>query len=116
MQKNDKQTVLQDEFLRVKPQRASYEWHEGDDNLIQIKVPKFTGNLGKTFCKIIKKENTFTANLDKLGPLVWQHCDGNHTIQQLIEILKKAFPQEDNIDQRLFLFLQQMHNLGYLFY
>jgi len=79
-------------------------------------VPKFTGKLGKSFCKVLRKENTFEAHLDKLGSLIWSHCDGNTTVNDILGVVSKEFPEEKNIDQRLFLFLQQLKALRYLTY
>ena len=105
-----------EEFLQYFPRRLDFEWYTGEDNLVKIKVPKFKSNFGKSFCKIIKKDENFEANLDKMGSLVWKNCDGNKTVQQILEILKKEYSNEKDIDQRLFLFLQQMGVLGYLTY
>jgi hypothetical protein len=52
--------------------------------------------------------------LDKIGSIVWQNCDGVKTVEDILEIIKKNFPKEENIDQRLFMFLQQMQSLNYL--
>jgi hypothetical protein len=35
-------------------------------------------------------------------------------VKIILENLKKEFPDEKNIDQRLYLFLQQMKNLNYI--
>jgi hypothetical protein len=58
----------------------------------------------------------FTANLDKLGSLTWAACDGTKTVKEILESVKKEFPAETNIDQRLFLFIQQLQALNYLTY
>lgn len=79
-----------------------------------MEVPKFKSNFWKSLCKLIKKEDTFTANLDKLGSLVWENCDGRKTVKDILEKLKKKFSKEENVDQRLFLFLQQMKNMNYI--
>ena len=105
-----------DEFLEFIPRRLDFEWKTKEDGLVTMKVPKFTSNFGKYFCKIIKKDNMFDANLDKLGSIVWKNSDGLNTVKQILEILKTEFPDEKNIDQRLFVYLQQMKNLGYLYY
>ena len=112
MVKKDKLTV--DEFLQFRPQRLDFEWETNEEDLVRIKVPKFKSNFGKSFCKLIKKENTFIANLDKLGTIVWKNCDGKNTVKRILEIIKKEFPKEKDIDQRFFLFLQQMKNLKYI--
>ena len=105
-----------DEFLRFIPKRNDFEWYTNEEDLVRIKVPKFKSNFGKSFCNIIKKENTFTANLDKLGSLIWENCDGKNTVKQILKIVKKEFPNEKNIDQRLFFFIQQMKSLNYIGY
>ncbi|UCD14221.1 MAG: PqqD family protein [Thermoplasmatales archaeon] len=114
MQKTDKQRPTVEEFLRFRPKRLDFEWNTNEEGLVRINVPKFKSNFGKSFCKLIKKEDTFTANLDKLGSLVWKNCDGKNTVEQILEIIKKEFSEQKNIDQRLFLFLQQMKSLNYI--
>jgi hypothetical protein len=103
-----------EEILRYRPKRVDFEWSTNNKDLVVIKVPKFKGNFGKSFCKVIKKDNTFTANMDKIGSIVWKNCDGKNSVKDILEILKKEFPKEENIDQRLFLFLQQMQSLNYI--
>ena len=103
-----------EEFLQYRPKRLDFEWSEKADGLVELKVPKFKSNFGNSFCKFIKKDNEFTANMDKLGSLVWKNCDGRKTVKNILDLLEKEFSNEENIDQRLFLFLQQMYGLNYL--
>jgi hypothetical protein len=103
-----------DEFLRFVPKRLQTEWSINDEGLVELKVPKFNSSLGKSFCSLVRKDNSFAAKMDKIGSLVWQNCDGRNTVQDILKKLRKEFPKEENIDQRLFLFLQQMHGLHYL--
>jgi hypothetical protein len=81
---------------------------------VQIRVPKFTGAVGKSFVKAVRKENIFTANLDGLGSSVWKQCDGTVTVKEILDKIKVEFPDQNNIDQRLFLFLQQLYSLCYI--
>jgi len=87
-----------------------------DDGLVVITVPKFTSNFGKSFCKTLKRDNTFKANLDKLGSSIWKQCEGTKTVKEILDVVTKEFPDEKNIDQRLFLFLQQLRALCYIVY
>lgn len=103
-----------EEMLQFRPKRLDFEWTTNKDGLVVIIVPKFTSNFGKSFCKIIKKDNSFSANMDKIGSIVWKNCNGSNSVKEILDILKKEFPKEDNIDNRLFLFLQQMHSLQYI--
>jgi Coenzyme PQQ synthesis protein D (PqqD) len=83
---------------------------------VVITVPKFAGKLGKSFCKTLKRDNTFKANLDTLGSTIWKQCDGIKTVKEILDVVTREFPHEKNIDQRLFLFLQQLRALGYIVY
>ena len=106
----------EDEFLRYVPTRAEYEWSTNKEGLVEIKVPKFTGNFGKSFCNVIKKDNMFNAKMDKIGSTVWKNCDGKKSVKDILKILKKELSKEENINQRLILFLQQMNSLHYIFF
>jgi hypothetical protein len=79
-------------------------------------VPKFTSKIGKSFCRVLKKENVFKANLDKLGSAIWKQCDGTKSVKEILAVVTKESPDEKNIDQRLFLFLQQLYALHYIRY
>ena len=114
MLKKNKNKLTITEFLQFRPQRLDFEWYTNDDDLVIIKVPKFKSSFGKSFCRLLRKDNAFTANLDKLGSLIWKHCDGRNTVKDILEIIKKEFPKEENIDQRLFLFLRQIKSLNYI--
>lgn len=103
-----------EEFLQFRPKRRDLEWSKNADGFVELKVPKFNSNLGKSFCKVTKKEEHFTANMDKIGTIVWENCDGKITVEKILEKVKKACPKEENIDNRLFSFLQQMQSLNYL--
>jgi len=79
-------------------------------------VPKFTSGVGKKFVKTLRRDNIFTAHLDKLGSSVWKQCDGTATVKQILDVVTMEFPNEKDIDQRLFLFLQQLRGLHYITY
>jgi hypothetical protein len=105
-----------DEFLEFKPSKSDFEWRKDEEGLVEIKVIKFKRGIGKSFCKLIRKENFFYAKMDKLGSIAWEYSDGKNTVKDLIEIIRSRFPEEKNIDQRLILFIQQMGQLGYMTY
>ena len=103
-----------EEMLQYRPIRADFKWSTSKDNLVKIIVPKFKSNFGISFCKLIKKEDTFTANMDKIGSIIWINCDGKKSVKDILNILKTEYPTEENIEQRLFLFIQQMRGLNYI--
>ena len=65
---------------------------------------------------MLRRQNAFEAHLDRLGSLIWTVCDGTKTVKEILELITNKFPDEKNIDQRLFLFLQQLKALNYLSY
>ncbi len=114
MPRNKKKILTIEEFLQLRPRRGDFPWNKNQDGLVVIEVPKFYSRIGKSFCKLLKKENMFHAHLDSIGSVVWEYCDGEHTVGDILEILKEKFPEEGNLDQRLFLYLKQMEALKYL--
>ena len=104
----------EEEFLRYRPKRADFKWEEDTNGIVKLKVKKFKSNLGKSFLNLIKKENYFSASMDRLGSVVWKNSDGNKTVEDILKIVEKEFPNEKNINQRLYLFLQNLSNLGYI--
>jgi hypothetical protein len=46
--------------------------------------------------------------------MIWRQSDGTKSVKQILEVITKEFPDEKDIDQRLFLFLQQLYALNYL--
>lgn len=81
---------------------------------MQVKVPKFTSSVGKKFVKTLRRDNIFTAHFDALGSSVWKQCDGTLTVKEILEKITGEFPDTKDIDQRLYLFLQQLRSLHYI--
>jgi hypothetical protein len=112
--KQRKQTI--EEFLKYKPRRLDFEWTIDEQQLVHITVPKFTSSIGKKFCSLLKKDQVLIADMDAIGSTVWLQMDGIKTVEDILNILKEKFPDQKNIDKRLFLFIQQMGQLHYLTY
>ena len=112
--KNKPRLPTEEEFLQFKPKRGDFSWETLDSGLIVITVPKFKGKIGNSLCKLMRKDEMFAAELDKIGSCIWKNCDGEKTVEHILKSLKTEFPKEKNINQRLILFLQQMYNLGYV--
>jgi hypothetical protein len=105
-----------EDFLSFIPKRAGYEWNVDEEGIVHISVPKFQGKWGKRLCKVLRKKETFTADMDELGSIVWTHCDGKNTVEDILAVLKEKYGDEKDLDQRLIVFLHQMRNLNYLYY
>ncbi len=112
--KEEPSKPTEEEFLRYRPVRADIKWKEDKEGIVTLKVTKFKSKFGKSFLNLIKKDNHFKANMDRLGSIVWKESDGRKTVKDILKIVEKTFPDEKNINQRLYLFLQNLNNLGYI--
>jgi len=110
-----RRSYSREEFLKLKPKRKDFEWLE-EEGKVKVKVPKFKSKIGKKFCKLLGRENVFTVNLDEKGSLIWKLCDGEHTVEEILRELEENFPDEKDLDQRLFLYLYNLRRLGYISY
>ena len=104
----------EEEFLKFVPKRADLPWSENSEGLVEIQTPKFQSNFGKSFVKALKKDECFTAKMDKIGSAVWKECDGAQSVEQILKNLKKKFPDIKEMDQKLFWYLQQLNSLKYI--
>ncbi|UCE36243.1 MAG: PqqD family protein [Thermoplasmata archaeon] len=69
-----------------------YEWEEKET--VSVKVPRFRSRLGQRFCSLIKKEPTYSVNLDKYGSFVWKLCDGKRTVREIGKALLNEYGEE----------------------
>jgi hypothetical protein len=67
----------EEEFHEFRPKRKDFKWTKNAEGLVEIMVPKFNSNLGKSFCKTLRKDNLFVAKMDKIGTIVWDNSDGS---------------------------------------
>ena len=67
--KNKPRLPTREEMLSYRPVRADIKWEEDKEGLIYLKVEKFQGNLGKSLCGFVRKDNYFRAILIKLEVL-----------------------------------------------
>lgn len=112
MSRKNKMTI--EELMQLRPKRNDFEWIITEEKLVEIKVPKFKGVIGKKLCKLIRRPDTMTGKLNKIGSFVWQKCDGRSTVKDILYELKKEFPKEEKLDQRLPIFIYQLMSLHYI--
>jgi hypothetical protein len=96
------------DFYQLIPIRL-FEWEvdEKTQNVIVIR-PKFTSKWGKKILLPLLGKQNFRIKLDPLGSIVWKHCDGEHTIRDILELLQTNFPDEEDLPKRLTMFIHQL--------
>ncbi len=100
----------QHELIDAIPAR-NVEWFRDEKTeYIVLKRPKFYNEWAKKMFSPFIKSDYYSIKLDKIGTVVWQHCNGKNTVRDIGEILGKEFgPDIEPIYERLFKFIVQMH-------
>jgi len=83
-------TVSRSEILSTKPVRNPYlKWEKNDKGDICIKIPlqQTTG----LFSKLMPTPRERKIELDKIGSMVWELCDGNRTVKDLADFLHEEY-------------------------
>lgn len=90
-------------------------WEEEDD-LVQVRMQKFDGRLGKWLCRVLHRPNYAMVRLDELGSFIWKQCDGSTTIADILTALDEEmgnrFDAEEKLEKRTFYFFHMLRNRG----
>ena len=79
--------VTRDEALKAKPRRqVDVEVEMDSTGGGRLKVPLSPPRWGRSVFRV-PPGTTKTFELDAIGVFVWRHCDGKHTVQQIIRKL-----------------------------
>ncbi len=92
--KKPEKTLPREKFLKLKPVRNPYlKWSKSEKGeitiMLELKQTKKTGFLSKLFS--LPKEVTKKVALDEVGSFVWEMCDGQHTVEEIIEELAERY-------------------------
>jgi hypothetical protein len=96
-------------LLDVKPQRSA-EWvREGDESVV-ILIPKFSNPFLVRWLLPYLKSRNFRLTLDRYGSAFWLACDGTMTVADVIEAMKRRFPDEaDTMSERVIGFTRHLY-------
>lgn len=77
------------EMMALKPLRSrDIEWEQGEEGSaagMKLIVPRREDRLGQIIARVFKIPESRTIELDEFGAQVWARCDGQHSVEQLIE-------------------------------
>ena len=71
--------------------KITYE--ENDEGLVVLKIEN-TGFYNTVAQKFFKRPRFSYISLDKYGTVVWKNLNGNTTVNEVVENMIKAFPDE----------------------
>ncbi|MGD8545625.1 MAG: PqqD family protein [Candidatus Bathyarchaeota archaeon] len=85
--------VSRREFLDIRPLRnPNLRWDKNEDEEITVYIPyKKGGRIRSFFSKFYEVPKERKIQLDKIGSHVWSLCDGNHTVQEIVEIIREQY-------------------------
>jgi hypothetical protein len=83
--------VTRDAALNAKPRRlVDVELEPSAGGGGHVKVPLAPPRWGRWVFRV-PSGATKTFELDAIGVFVWRHCDGKHTVQQIIRTLAREY-------------------------
>ncbi len=99
-------------FLAAVPIQALASDPGEGGNLIllrpKILSPRWAWLLG------MMKKPTFRVKLDARGTAVWQACDGERTVAQVVQAVAETFPEEPDRTLRTSLFIRELARGGFV--
>jgi len=80
------------EALNTLPIRNPYiEWEKTEEGEIIIKVPRRKDWLGKLLAFIFAPPESRQICLDKIGSLVWDLSDSQHSFEEIVRVVSKNY-------------------------
>ncbi|MBM4248263.1 MAG: PqqD family protein [Euryarchaeota archaeon] len=77
--------------IRKLPSRQAKHHQPGAAGTVSISVPRFSGRLGRGFCRLARIRPEFDLNLDSYGSFVWLLIDGKTTVRKLGALLREEY-------------------------
>lgn len=86
--------IPRSEFLKMVPVRnPGLKWEKDEDGKIQLFVPlqQPKEKKGKLMSKLAPSPTEKKIQLDKIGSIVWELCDGERSMEGIIESLHQEY-------------------------
>ena len=103
----------EENFLLYRPLRKIEHWEVNDE---KVKLIFEHNKLIERSMRSLKKKSKFSdIELDEMGSMVWQLCDGNKNVYDIaLAMVKKFNDTEQNAIDRLIIFLRYLSRKGWI--
>ena len=103
----------QENFMLYRPLRKIEQWEVSDE---KVKLFFYHNKPVEKFMRwLIKKSNVSDLELDEMGSMVWQLCDGTKTVYDIALAMMERFNDtEQNSIDRLIMFLRYLSRRGWI--
>ena len=107
MTNKNKQSQEQN-LLELVPEK-NIEWEKTEEGLICLLKPKFQLPFLRKHILPRLKHPYYKINLDRIGSLFWENCDGVRTVEDIAKRMKAELGDEvEPLYERITLFLQSL--------
>ena len=87
-----KPALSQQEALEVRPLRnPSLQWEHNEEGNVVIALPRRRDWKGRLLASFFAVPESRPVVLDEVGSFVWQRCDGNHSVNELVGSLCQEY-------------------------
>jgi len=102
--------ITKDMLLKSKPVRnPELEWQRYPSGEVAVVIKGEAKGFTKIAAKMAKVEPKKKILLDKVGSFVWDLCDGEHTVEDIIkELMRKYKLHRREAEASLLLYLQML--------
>jgi len=96
-------------FLKARPKRRM-GWEEDAEGRVVVLRPKLgSGRLGRWIASHFGNP-WYRIRLDEIGTLVWNLCDGDTSLSEIIQQMRQHFGNQiEPAEKRLYQFIRQLH-------
>jgi len=96
-------------FLELHP-IVRYKWEAGDQDLINVLIPKFEQSFWNFFVPRRMLDHHFTLHLDELGSATWKLMDGSRTVNTICDLLSEQFGEKIHpAQERITKYMSQLY-------
>jgi hypothetical protein len=98
-------------LLELAPERCA-EWEERDDRVVVIRPGPSSTGLRRLLDRFLFELSAKRIKLDDMGSFVWRHLDGQHTVGEIADLLRREFderaePAEDRLAKLIWAFRRE---------
>ncbi len=110
-----KKNVISQNYLEKKPMRPEgLNWTKDENGIVTLEIEN-TGAFNRIAQKLLKKPKISYVHLDEMGSFLWPLIDGEKTITELGEYVKKKFGEKANpLYERLAKYFQILDSYGFV--
>ncbi len=103
------------ELFKLIPLRNKNFEKKGNGRVVIIH-PKFNSKPFTYFLKYMKKPN-FRIELDEYGSFIWENCDGEKSVEEIVKLLRENFGEDvEPADERVAIFFMELYRSGFIKY